>query len=103
MGVSLHPSGGHTAMQMVYLIVANGQTWQVQARGFTWHFATREEASDFALAMAEEFAIASGRTTYVRLQHDTGVIEELQVYCGVPLLPAATTPAATARRAPGNG
>jgi hypothetical protein len=91
-------------MQVIYFIEADDQGWHVRSRGFSWRFAGTEEATDFALSMAEAFAEASGRTTCVRRAESSGRVEELQVFCGiVPLLAAVASHAPSARRASGNG
>jgi hypothetical protein len=78
-------------MQIVYYVVATGQSWRVQSRGFAWNFSTRQDATEFAIAMAEQFAAASGSSTCVRRQ-EYGNFEELRVFG-----PKASVPANSAR------
>jgi hypothetical protein len=82
---------GGAAMQIVYYVVATGLSWRVQSRGFAWNFPTRQDATEFAMAMAEQFAAASGRSTCVRRQ-ENGNFEELQVFG-----PTASAPARPGR------
>jgi hypothetical protein len=84
-------------MQVVYYIVSTGQSWRVQSRGFAWNFPTRQDATEFALAMAEQFAIASGRPTCVRRQ-DNGAFEELRLFGASVPLPATPVPVSPAPR-----
>jgi hypothetical protein len=91
-------------MHVIYFIEADDHGWQVRSRGFNWRFASKEEATDFAISMAEAFAEASGRTTYVRRAEASGRVEELQVFCGVvPLVAAVANLALAARRPSGHG
>ena len=63
-----------------YTLVASGNGWQVVARGFTWHFESRQKAIAFALATARDFAQATGQLTSVRLQGEDGGIRQLREF-----------------------
>src|SRR5688572_16575925 len=91
-----------------YTLVPAGDGWCLSARGFTWHFSSRQKAVAFALTTAREFAQATGQATSVRVQGDDGGMRELRGFGGPvrpvvdPLLSVfrATTPRGPRGREP---
>jgi hypothetical protein len=85
-------------MQVVYYVCRTGQGWSVQSRGFSWSFDSCQDATQFAVEMAERYADASGRTTQVRLQDPDGRFHEIRSYGGIVQLPSAVARALGTRR-----
>ena len=67
-----------------YTIMPSGPGWKLCARGFTWHFESREKAISFALSTASDFAEATHQPTAVRMQAEDGGIRELREFGGLP-------------------
>jgi hypothetical protein len=87
---------------VLFQIVHSDPGWCVQSRGFTWRFASCQDAMQFAVEMAEHYANASGRATEVRMQQADGSSEELRSYGGVVQLVDAVAQAMGARRQRGS-
>jgi hypothetical protein len=85
-------------MKIAYDIVPAGAGWQVTSRGFVWLFADLDEATRFALDMAENYAFAAGRATSVRRPDGRGGLEELRSFAGITSLAGAIAATEEARR-----
>jgi hypothetical protein len=67
-----------------YFLEPVGSGWKLVARGFMWHFESREKAIAFALATARDFAEATGQATSVRVQAEDGGVRQLRDFSGQP-------------------